>query len=184
MGKEYTQLVRVRKNPNVQLSTPNRRENDFFIGLMVARHIMSTCRDAIRQRMKQYKYGWRDVRLLEVMLEKVQQEMMDTIPDKRLDYYEHLRLYGKHTIEIPGPIPRGSHRLINHKDLEALIGAAMGGMCCMCIREGREITECRVRQALLSVAPPDQVTGDGGRFIKCEYQEAASALVDGQDIFD
>ena len=62
-------------------------------------------------------------------------------------------------------------------DVIGRIEAAMRGECAMCIREGRDVKRCRLRDALLPVAPPSEFSRYG-----CEYRQPASQLVQGDNV--
>ena len=52
----------------------------------------------------------------------------------------------------------------------------------LCMREGGEISRCELREALLEAAPPTNLDESDGLFRKCEYRDAAGALVQGNDV--
>lgn len=159
---------------------PNARENEMVIDLMVVRNTLMHNSEAVRDRLRGYPHAWRDMRLLLYLVNKLQGELLATMPDKRVNYYAMLCQHGKKIIDIPGPIPRGRHILMDVDDLAALTEAAMLGECAICFREGKEVKRCPIRAALLEAAPPAVINPDTWR-AGCEYRNAASDLVQGKE---
>ena len=158
---------------------PTRKENRFMTNLMVVLHTLRSDRDAAEARLKAYGYRWsrRDTGLLIHLVDKLQAELLETMPDKRIGYYRRMAQEAQIVIDYPGPVPRKNSLLIDTQDLAAITEAAMRHECAMCIRDGREIRDCRLREALLPIAPPAEFSRTG-----CEYRQPASQLVQGEDI--
>lgn len=161
---------------------PNRRENAFMMDLMMVRNSLAKNSEAVRERMARYPHAWRDIRLLWHLVNKLQGQLVDTMPDRRIAYYQQMAAHAKVTIDIPGPVPRGSHMLISEKHLAAITEAAMRRECALCIKDGKEMQRCPIREALLEVAPPETVNDGRQWWTRCEYWNAASALVRGEEI--
>ena len=81
-----------------------------------------------------------------------------------------------------GPVKTARHLLVTDKHLGAICEAAMKSECILCMREGGEINRCELREALLEAAPPTNLDESDGLFRKCEYRDAAGALVQGNDV--
>ena len=161
---------------------PNRQENALMLGLMMLRNSLAHNSEAVRDRLGVYPYAWRDLRLLWHLVNKLQEQLLGTIPDRRVAYYDQMARHGKVIIDIPGPIPRGRHILITEKGMAAITEAAMRGECALCLKEGKEVTRCPIRAALLEVAPPETISDGQKWWVSCEYRNAASALVQGEEI--
>lgn len=160
-------------------SMPDRRENRFMTNLMVVLHTILSDRDAAEKRLREY--GYRDVRrdigLLVHLVNKLQEEMLDTMPERRIGYYQRMAREAQIVIDFPGPVPRARSLLVDVRDLAAITQAAMENECAMCVRDGREVKNCRLRDALITVAPPTEWSKTG-----CEYRSPASQLIQGEDI--
>ncbi|MBR4711501.1 MAG: hypothetical protein IKP10_05665 [Clostridia bacterium] len=161
---------------------PNRRENALMMDLMMVRNTIYKNADAVRERLRPFRNGWRDLRLLMTLVNKTQDRLILTMPDKRVAYYDKLASYAQVIIDIPGPVPRGRHILVTDEHLAAVCEAAMKGECALCARTGREAQRCRIREALLEAAPPETVSGPRTLRLDCEYQEAANALLRGEEV--
>lgn len=66
---------------------------------------------------------------------------------------------------------------VDCEDVSVLINAAMAAECAMCIKEGAEAGMCRLRKAMMNLAPPNAVSGFG-----CPYQNVARDSVYGEYI--
>lgn len=158
---------------------PNRKENRFMTNLMVILHTLLTDRDAAEARLAAYGYRYvrRDIGLLIHLVDKLQQEMCNTVPDRRIAYYQTMAREAQIVVEFPGAVPKNRHVLVGVNDLAAICETALLSECVMCVRDGREIKNCRLRAAMMTVAPPAEVSRTG-----CEYRTPASQLTQGEDI--
>ena len=162
-------------------SRPNRKENELMLNLMILRNALVAYGPAVRERAKRAgPTVWRDIRLMTVLVEKVQTALLRTMPKRRDEYYTAYALHGHYELAMNGPIRGKRLVLISDKYLGAVCEAAMENECLMCIREGNEIGGCLLRQALLEVAAPTEV--QDGKWTKCEYRDAAGNLIHGEDV--
>ena len=160
---------------------PNRLENEFMLNLMILRNALVAMGPAIRERARRAgKTTWRDIRLMTRLVEKIQEQLILTMPARRDDYYSSYAKHGHYELMINGPIRNKRMVLISDRYLGALCEAAMKTECCMCLREGSEISGCLLRQALLEVAPPTEVMD--GKWIRCEYRDAARNLIRDEEV--
>ena len=158
---------------------PNRKENRFMTNLMVVLHTLLSDREAAEKRLMEYgyRYAKRDIALLIAMDNRLQEQMLSTMPDRRIAYYQKMANEAQIVIEFPGAVKLDRHVLMEVEDLGALAEAAMRGECAVCIRDGREVKRCRLRDALLPIAPPREFSRVG-----CEYRRPASQLIQGEDV--
>lgn len=164
-------------------SKPNRVENQFMIDLMILRNSLAKRMESCRERMKQAdRYGWRDLRLLYTLVDKVQHRMLSTMPPSRDEYYANLARFGTYHLEIDGPVRKGRYVLIKDTHLAAIAEGAMEHECAMCMREGKEIEKCMIRKALMEVCPPSAYADELKSAWDCEYRDAAGALVLGEEV--
>lgn len=162
-------------------TNPNKGENELMLNLMILRNALHMYGPAVRERARRAGPTiWRDLRLMTVLVEKVQEALLRTMPKRRNDYYLGYVKHGHYELVMNGPIRNKRLVLISDKYLAALCEAAMEGECTQCFLEGREIGKCPLRQALLEVAPPREV--QDGRWQKCEYRDAAGNLILGEDV--
>lgn len=162
-------------------SRPNRKENELMLNLMILRNALVAYGPAARERAKRAgPTVWRDIRLLTVLVEKVQTALLRTMPQRRDKYYTAYAQHGHYELAMNGPIRGKRLVLISDKYLGAVCEAAMENECLMCIREGNEIGGCLLRQALLEVAAPTEI--QDGKWKKCEYRDAAGKLIHGEEV--
>ena len=170
--KEYHEPARTK---------PNRRENEFMLNMMIVRNALVAMGPDIRERARRAgRNTWRDIRLATVLICRIQEQLLATMPASRDDYYHSYAMHGHYELLMDGPIRNKRMVLISDKYLGALCEAAMENECCMCMLEGNEIGGCPLRQALLEVAPPKEVMD--GKWRKCEYRDAAGKLILGEEV--
>lgn len=168
---------------------PNKLENNLMIDLMILRNALAQRMDSVKERIKRVNpNGWRDLRLLYALTCRIQEQLLQTMPDSRRDYYTALAAHGRYRLDIQGPIRPESFVLISDKHLGEMLEEIMEVKCLMCMKDGAEIEACPIRQTLLEVGPPTRIrtpeelgkmtTRDFG----CEYCEAARQLVRGESV--
>ena len=159
---------------------PNRKENEFMLNLMVLRNTMFANAPSCRERAKRAgRYVWRDIRLLQTLVNRVQERLIQTMPKSREDIYAAYAQGGHYELHMDGPIRTPRHILVTDKHMGVLCEAAMRSECLMCMREGSEIGQCALREALLEVAAPTEL--QEGRWTRCEYRDAASQVIQGEE---
>ena len=154
-----------------------------MLDLMILRNTLVKHGPSVRDRLRPVPFAWRDLRLLMTLVKKLQLAMLSTMPDSRQDYYQKVAQRGRVMVDFPGPARIDRYLMISERKLAAITEAAMLSECAMCLKGGREIRQCGIREALMEVAPPDRVldTRDamtGG----CEYRDIAGDLVQGKTI--
>lgn len=169
------------EKPGPVKTNPNRRENEFMLNLMILRNALVANGPAIMERARRAgKTTWRDLRLMTALVCKTQEQLIATMPPERDEYYTAYAMHGHYELAMNGPIRNKRLVLISDKHLGAVCEAAMTSECVMCMREGSEIGRCLLRQAMLEVAPPTEL--QDGKWQKCEYRDAAGALVKEEEI--
>jgi len=162
---------------------PNRKENEFMLNLMILRNTLRTNAPSCRERARLAgKWVWRDIRLMLTLVDRIQGAMLTTMPESRDEYYSAYAKHGHYELHIDGPIRTARHILMTDKHAAALAEAAMKSECILCMREGSEIGRCELREALLESAAPSAIGDGDSLFRKCEYRDAAGALVQGKDV--
>ena len=178
---EIVRRARTPGNPAKEQTMPGRGEHQFLTDTMILRNSLVRHGDAVRDRLRAYgyKWAWRDIRLLTSLVTRIQDQLLGTVPPKRQAYYDRLATSGVYRVEMAGPVDR-RYVWADAEDLAALTEAAMLTECAMCVREGRELRECRLRQALVALAPLDPADVND-RFATCEYRGTASSLISGEE---
>ena len=164
--------------PEILKTKPNKAENNFMLDLMILKNSLAVRSEAVRDRLQRVNpHAWRDLRLLQSLVGRIQNELIQTMPDSRLEYYCSLARYGRYHLDVEGPLRQGRMVLISDINLAYLCELVMENECIMCLKDGKEVQHCPVRKALLEVAPPTEVLDFG-----CEYASAAGQLVNGKEV--
>lgn len=162
-------------------TNPNRPENEFMMNLMILRNTLVKNAPAIRERAKRAgRWVWRDIRLMTALVCKVQEQLLETMPPSRDDYYRAYARSGHYELVMNGPVRGTRYVLISDRHLATLTEAAMESECVMCFRDGSEIGKCPLRAALLECETPTEP--QEGRWQKCEYREAARQVLNDQEV--
>lgn len=162
-------------------TNPNRPENEFMLNLMILRNSLARYAPAARERAKRAgRYTWRDIRLMLRLVDKVQDALLQTMPQRRDEYYRAYAQGGHYELVMNGPVRGTRFVLISDRHLAALTESAMESECVMCFRDGSEIGKCKLRAALLECAPPTQL--QDGLWQRCEYREAARQVLNDQEV--
>lgn len=169
--------------PEDRKTKPNKRENEFMLNLMVLRNTLMRNAPACRERARLAgKWIWRDIRLATVLICRIQEALLRTMPSSREDYYIAYAQHGHYELHIDGPIRTPRQLLITDKHLATICEAAMESECLLCMREGKEIDHCELREALLESAVPTEIRDGDSLFRRCEYRDAAGQLIHGKDV--
>lgn len=169
--------------PKILKTKPNKRENEFMLNLMVLRNTLLRNGPAIRDRARQAgKWIWRDIRLATVLICRIQEALLKTMPQSREEYYKAYANHGHYELHIDGPIMTPRQLLISDKHLATICEAAMESECLLCMREGNEIDRCELRDALMEVSVPTEIRDGDSPFRRCEYRDAAGQLVNGKEV--
>ena len=168
------------KAPEPAKTNPNRRENELMMNLLILRNGLASYSQAVQERCKEAGPNvWRDLRLMMKLVDRVQDALLDTMPEARRDYYRAYARTGRYVLEMQRPVRKAREILISDMLLGALVDAAMENECVLCIREGRDIERCLIREALLQVAVPSRIREKDG-YAPCEYRETAGQLLHGE----
>lgn len=162
-------------NENAFIMEPNSREVHAIEFLAGLDNQLASNQDALRPRLEKIPNGWRDYRLAVTRTEKVLDAVYETLPDKTLRHMERLCLHGEVVIR-PKPLIKmpDDVQIVPTEDLRMLINSAMQSECAICVKDCREQKKCRLRKALSTIAPANNVTADGlcpytNVVAKCEY---------------
>lgn len=154
---------------------PNGREIhiiEFLVGLHAQ---VKQGEEILKDRIQKIPGAWRDYRLTSSKLEKVLGGVYATLPTKTLRHMDRLCQCGeviirpKPMIKMPDDV-----QIVPTEDLRMLINFAMTSECAICLKDCREQKKCRLRNALSTIAPANNISVDGlcpyaNVVAKCEY---------------
>lgn len=133
-------------------TNPNKHENQFMMDILLLRNALMTRAEKVKDRLGMVNpHAWRDLRLLISLVDRLQNELMATMPDSRMEYYSALARYGRYHLDVDGPIRKGRAVVITDMKLAALCEAVMENECVMCLKDGADIEKM-----------PDQGRAAGG----------------------
>jgi len=158
----------IRKNPN-------KHENELMLDLMIVRSSLAEHAPAVRERMRCFPYAWRDLCLVQRLVDKLQRQLLATMPPQRYSYYNAVARNAEFIINMGGPVRQDRYIRISEEKLGRLTACAIEGACGLCFRDGREVARCGLRDALLEVAPPPEIE-DNPDWSRCEYRQIAGKL--------
>lgn len=164
----------------MQKTPPNARERELMIELMILRNGLRKHVDACEKRLKTQGTAWRDARLLVSLVDKLQNAMIATLPDRYVDQYIELARKGTLKVVLPGPLHGVTYSLVSNTDLAVIAEYALRDQCGLCIRTGKEARDCPLRKALLPSAPPEAIRENSP--VGCEYADYAARLRDGEEV--
>ena len=151
-----------------ELKPFNGRELKCIEALLVMDARMAQAGDALRQRLRAIPNGWRDWRLMDTILYRLLQQIVDTLPNKSRQYLTKLKNHDEMLIRFEPAARTPEWLLIRDVDLKEIVNAAMASECATCLKEGKQIDRCPLRRAMIDICPPHQEPATG-----CGYREAA-----------
>lgn len=123
--------------------------------------------DTMRDRLRDIPNGWRQWRLMASTLSGLLVQLYGSMTVKNLRHMQNICNHGEVLIRM-APVSRVPENvLVGEDDLRTLINAVMSSECAICLKEGKEIDRCPLRNAMLSIAPPyeDPPTSCGYRAV-------------------
>lgn len=163
----------------MERTNPTRKEHQLMVDLMILRNTLAANAPAARDRLRVNRYAWRDVRLAIRLVSKLQEILLETMPEQRRDYYYKMAKTAKLEVRLPGPGRIDRYLMISEEKLAAITAHALESECAMCIKEGREVKNCALRAALMEVAPPSEAAERDG-FLLCPYRQAGVDIAQGK----
>lgn len=155
-----------------------KNEDHFNMVLMIARNELIRRAESVKDRLAASKWGWRNLNLMLYCVNYVQDAINQTLPDKNKIKYKRYNDFGQLRIEVPSAVEPDTFLPVEKDDLNILVASAVYGECTTCTLEGKEIKHCPLRQVLMRLAPPEELT-DHTHVMSCEYIKLGQMLVDG-----
>lgn len=110
--------------------------------------------EVLKNRLQTIPNGWRDYRMIATRLSRLVSQIYETLPTNRIRYMETLCAYGEVLIRVRPAAKSDENILIPVSALKMLVNHAMAGTCTMCFKGRDEVKACKLRKALIEVAPP------------------------------
>lgn len=152
------------KKNNLQVLPVNGREMRSIEFLHAFDRELDTAEKVLQERIRSIPDGWRRFRLVRTQTRYVLDAVFDTMPDTKLWALVRTVSTGE-LIMRPKPITKMPNEMIVRADDVSLVcEAVIDHECSMCVKSGKEIKQCKLRQAMQRMATPYDVPRSG-----CEY---------------
>ena len=118
--------------------------------------------EILRDRLRLIPNGWRDFRLAAKSTERVLDAVYNTLPNKTLIHMQKLAQNGQIVIR-PKPTVKmhDDMQIVCADDLKLLINTTIASECAICVKDAKEQRKCKLRKALMNIAPTAAVHKDG-----------------------
>lgn len=144
------------------------REMETLEKLLLLDAAMQRGAGAIKARLGQIENGWRDYRMLSTVLDKLVEKLLDTCPLKTLKRLKHMALNSEIVIRPTFCGRMDGFATVPMDSLETVLHALCAAECAICIRDDSEVKRCRLRKAMMTFAPVDNIPQFG-----CGYRDFA-----------
>lgn len=149
-------------NDKLSIMEANSREihNIEYLACLDAR--LADGEKILEKRLRAIPNGWRNFRLAFTTVEKLLKQIYLTLPDKTVMHFDKMYQFSevvirpKPAIKLPDDV-----QFVNTDDLRLLINLAIKHECAVCLRDAREQKKCKLRKALMHIAPPAELLADG-----------------------
>lgn len=140
----------------------NARELHIFEYITCLDKQLSDGQAILEERLRKVPNCWRNYRLAASSIEKVVDAVYSTLPDKTLLHMEGLARHGEVVIRKRPMVPLNDDaQFVLGEDLKVLINTSIAAECALCLRDKQEQKKCKLRRALMNVAPTEALANDG-----------------------
>lgn len=144
------------------------REMETLEKLLLLDAAMQRGAGAIKARLGQIENGWRDYRMLSAVLDKLVTNLLATCPVKTLNRLKQMAINSEIIIRPTFCGRREGFAAVPLDDLETILRALCAAECAICVRDDSEVKRCRLRKAMMTFAPVDNIPQFG-----CGYRDFA-----------
>lgn len=148
-------------------------EKDALLRLAVAEQILCRETGAIEKRAKSAPGCWRDIRMLQAKIEKIQKQLLDTVPLEQLYILQRAMKDCSYEIGSRGPAGRNAAKFKEENGMwlpYQVINVLFGGArekCLVCMNSMEDQKRCPLRKALDLIPSDVEDRADGG----CPYMD-------------
>lgn len=127
--------------------------------------------ETLRERLGMIPGGWRRFRLAVTTVEKLLDDIYGTMPVKTLQHMQRLCQYGQIIIRPKPMVKLGDEvQIVGESELKVIINSCVENECAICVKTLAEQKGCRLRKALMHIAPTAELPRDG----HCTYLDVAA----------
>ncbi len=138
-----------------------------FMMALTAR--LKTGEKYMRDRLRTIPDGWRQYRLVEAVTDKLLDKVYDTVPTKTLIYLQKLSMQGEVKVQFKPASRLEDWYYVKDSDLKLIANTAMAATCAVCLKNEREIKQCKLRKTFQDVLIPPEIPKIG-----CPYRDIAA----------
>lgn len=124
----------------------------------------------LETRLKLVPDAWRQYRIARAAVQKTLVALYQTVPIKTLRHMQNLCTYGEVIIKPRGATPTNDVQIVPTPELKLLINKVIENECAMCVKSYAEQRGCKLRKALMHIAPPLEIDTSG-----CNYRNVAAS---------
>lgn len=147
---------------------PTSRETRSIEMIAVLDARLANDRPYLEDRLRSVPDLYRQWRIAETAVCKIVDGLYDTLPEKTLMRIRKIYNNGEVIVRPKGSITKDNDTaIVLAEDLKLLAKTAKNSECAMCLKSGKEIKRCKLREVLMRVSPPIQVFDDHSSL--CEY---------------
>lgn len=160
--------------PRMEMNANELHIIEFIAGLDVQ---LTKGDSALESRLRTIPDGWRKYRLARSAIASVLEGLYATMPIKNVVYMNKLCSFGEVIVRPRTATPTDDVQIVPTPELKLLINKVIENECAMCIKDQREQRKCKLRKALMFIAPPQEVNKDG-----CNYRDVVAGCELGEYI--
>ena len=136
--------------------------------------VFQICGDDLRNRLRGLSGGWRDLRMMQSVSDKLLRTILDTIPLQKLNILSRELTNTVCEVNVRGPI--GIHdesgtACVETAALERMMDRAMQVECFACEKLGKKARSCPMRKDILKLVPWD--FPEIGKDSPCPYAQGS-----------
>lgn len=151
---------------------PTSRETRSIEMIAVLDARLANDRPYLEDRLRSVPDLYRQWRIAETAVCKIVDGLYDTLPTKTLMRIRKIFNNGEVIVRPKGGLTKDSDTaIVLAEDLKMLADTARKSECAMCLKEGKDIKRCKLRESLMRVSPPIQVFDENSSL--CEYATIA-----------
>lgn len=160
-------------NAEIKRYAPTSRETRSIEMIAVLDARLGNDRTYLEDRLRSVPDLYRQWRIAETAVCKVVDGLYETLPNETKMRIRKLYNNGEVIVRPKGSLTRDNDTaIVLAKDLELLAKTVKSSECAMCIKSGKDIKRCKIRECFMRVSPPVQVFNENSSL--CEYATIAN----------
>lgn len=151
---------------------PTSRETRSIEMIAVLDARLGNDRPYLEKRLRSVPDLYRQWRIAETAVCKIVDGIYDTLPEKTLMRIRKIFNNGEVIVRPKGGLTKDNDTaIVLAEDLRLLAETARKSECAICMKSGKDIKRCKLRESLMRVSPPKEVLDENSSL--CEYATIA-----------